>query len=85
MSGHAGVPVTRIRLRQGFGGQERVTGALYGPREGGGHGAVPSRPLGSVSALTGDDRFCNRIAAVEPVFPMTFKLNFRLSTLPVRD
>jgi hypothetical protein len=33
----------------------------------------------------GDDRFCNRIAAVEPVFPMTFKLNFRLSTLPVRD
>ena len=33
----------------------------------------------------GDDRFCNRIAAVEPVFSMTFKLNFRLSTLPVRD
>jgi hypothetical protein len=32
----------------------------------------------------GADRFCNRIAAVEPVFPMTFKLNFRLSTL-LRD
>ena len=43
--------------------------ALYVPRFCEGRGAVPFSPArGDVSALTGHDRFCNRIAAVKPLF-----------------